>query len=76
MVVRRTLITIVKSCNHADLRSADLELEYSGRGVTVMCAYPCYVVSNMSKIRKANWSTPTPGHYAVSMLNQLGCVSR
>ena len=56
--------------------SADMEMEYSSKGVTVMCAYPYYVVSNMSKIRKANWTTPTPRAYAVSLLNQLGCVSR
>ena len=55
--------------------SADMEMEYSGKGITVMVAYPYYVVSNMSKIRKANWSTPTPGAYAKSLLNQLGCVS-
>ena len=53
----------------------DMEMEYSRSGVTIMCAYPYYVVSNMSKIRKANWSTPTPSAYAVSLLNQLGCVS-
>lgn len=55
--------------------SEDMEMEYSRKGVTIMCAYPYYVVSNMSKIRKSNWSTPTPGAYAVSLLNQLGCVS-
>lgn len=26
-------------------------------------------------IRKSSWSTPTPGAYAKSLLNQLGCVS-
>jgi len=55
--------------------SEDMEMEYSRKGVTIMCAYPFYVVSNMSKIRKSSWSTPTPGAYAKSLLNQLGCVS-
>jgi len=55
--------------------SADMEMEYSAKGVTVMCAYPYYVVSNMSKIRRANWTTPNPRAYALSLLNQLGCVS-
>jgi len=55
--------------------SADLELEYSRQGVSVMCACPYYVVSNMSKIRKPSWSTPTPAIYSRSLLAQLGCVS-
>ena len=55
--------------------SADMELEYSDKGITIMCACPYYVVSNMSKIRKANWSTPTPIVYSKSLLSQLGCVS-
>jgi len=55
--------------------STDMEIEYSDKGITVMCACPYYVVSNMSKIRKANWSTPTPVVYSKSVLAQLGCVS-
>ena len=55
--------------------SADMEMEYSSKGITIMCACPYYVVSNMSKIRKANWSTPTPTVYSKSLLSQLGCVS-
>jgi len=40
-----------------------------------MCAAPYYVVSNMSKIRKPSWTTPTPVKYAQSVLGQLGTVS-
>ena len=70
------LLSIYSACKAFVLQwSADMEMEYSGRGITFMCAYPCYVVSNMSKIRRANWSTPTPGAYARSLLSQLGCVS-
>ena len=70
------LLSVYSACKAFVLQwSTDLELEYSGKGITIMCAYPCYVVSNMSKIRKANWSTPTPGAYARSLLAQLGCVS-
>ena len=47
----------------------------SRQGVSVMCACPYYVVSNMSKIRKPSWSTPTPAIYSRSLLAQLGCVS-
>jgi len=55
--------------------STDMEVEYSGKGITIMCACPYYVVSNMSKIRAPNWSTPTPTVYSRSLLGQLGCVS-
>jgi len=55
--------------------SSDLEVEYRGKGITVLCAAPYYVVSNMSKIRRSNWTTPTPGTYAKSVLSQLGTVS-
>ena len=35
--------------------SEDMEMEYSRKGVTIMCAYPFYVVSNMSKIRSESY---------------------
>lgn len=55
--------------------SQDLEVEYAGKGVTVLCAAPYYVVSNMSKIRRPSWTTPTAPVYAKSVLGQLGTVS-
>ena len=54
--------------------SKDLQLEYKHHGITVMCAAPYYVASNMSKIRKTNWTTPSPTTYSKSVLSQLGLV--
>lgn len=53
----------------------DMEIEYKGQGINLMCAAPYFVVSNMSKIRKASLTTPTAGLYASSVLAQLGTTS-
>lgn len=55
--------------------SSDLEMEYREKGVTIMCAAPYYVVSNMSKIRRASLTTPTATVYAASVLGQLGTTA-
>jgi len=55
--------------------SKDMQVEYRGKGITIMCAAPYYVVSNMSKIRKPSLTTPTAPVYAKSVLGQLGTVS-
>jgi len=55
--------------------SQDLEMEYRDQGITVMCAAPYYVVSNMSKIRRSSLTTPTPNVYAASVLAQLGTTT-
>jgi len=55
--------------------SKDMQVEYSGKGISVMCAAPYYVVSNMSKIRKPSLTTPTAPVYARSVLGQLGTVN-
>ena len=55
--------------------SANMELEYSNKGITIMCACPYYVVTNMSKIKEVSWSTPTPHVYSKSLLAQLGSVT-
>jgi len=52
--------------------SSDLEMEYRDQGITMMCAAPYYVVSNMSKIKRASLTTPTATTYAASVLAQLG----
>jgi len=52
--------------------SKDLETEYASKGITVMCAAPYYVVSNMSKIKRPSLTTPTAPVYAKSVLGQLG----
>jgi len=54
--------------------SRDIQLEYNDKGITVLCAAPYYVASNMSKIRKTNWTTPSATDYSKSVLSQLGLV--
>ena len=41
----------------------------------MMCAAPYYVVSNMSKIKRASLTTPTATTYAASVLAQLGTTT-
>jgi len=55
--------------------SRDLELEYRNQGITLMCAAPYFVVSNMSKIKRASLTTPTAEVYAASVLAQLGTTT-
>jgi len=52
--------------------SQDLQVEYKGRGITVQCLAPCYVVSKLSKHKRASFFIPTPEAYAKSALNTLG----
>jgi len=52
--------------------STDIQLEYNDKGITVLCAAPYYVASNMSKIRHTNWTTPSATDYSKSVLSQLG----
>jgi len=55
--------------------SIDLEVEYRDQGITIMCTVPFFVVSNMSKIRRASFTTPTASTYATSVLAQLGTTT-
>jgi len=55
--------------------SSDLEMEYRDQGITMMCAAPYFVVSNMSKIKRASLTTPTATTYAASVLAQLGTTT-
>lgn len=55
--------------------SSDLEMEYRDQGITLLCAAPYFVVSNMSKIRRASITTPTADVYAASVLAQLGTTT-
>ena len=45
-------------------------------GVTVQCVMPGYVVSKMSKIRRANLVAPMPDQFVTSALARLGIESR
>ena len=50
-------------------------MEYRDQGISTLCAAPYYVVSNMSKIRRPSWTTPTATTYAKSVLAQLGTTT-
>ena len=45
-------------------------------GLTIQCVMPGYVVSNMSKIRRANFMAPMPDQFVKSALAKLGVESR
>lgn len=55
--------------------TSDLEVEYRDQGITMMCTVPYFVVTNMSKIRRASFTTPTAATYASSVLAQLGTTT-
>lgn len=52
--------------------TASLAEEVKAKGVDVQCLNTYFVVSNMSKIRRANVTTPTPKDYVRSVLSKIG----
>ncbi|EPS96295.1 3-ketoacyl-CoA reductase [Fomitopsis schrenkii] len=52
--------------------TASLAEEVKDKGIDVQCLNTYFVVSNMSKIRRANLTTPTPKNYVRSALNKVG----
>lgn len=52
--------------------SKSIHYEVSGSGVVCQVHAPYFVVSKMSKIRKANFWTPTPQEWVASSLQMLG----
>ncbi|PCH43532.1 3-ketoacyl-CoA reductase [Wolfiporia cocos MD-104 SS10] len=52
--------------------TASLAEEVSSSGVDVQCLNTYFVVSNMSKIRRSNITTPTPKVYVRSVLQKVG----
>lgn len=61
---------------YVDRFTEGLSYEYGRKGVTVQCILPGYVVSNMSKIRRANLMAPMPDAFVASALSRLGIESR
>jgi len=57
---------------YVDFFSKSLNLEYKSKGVIIENHVPYFVVSKLSKIRKASLGTPTPGAYAASALAKIG----
>ncbi|EMD37738.1 hypothetical protein CERSUDRAFT_114366 [Gelatoporia subvermispora B] len=52
--------------------AAALSQEVKGKGIDVEVANAYFVVSNMSKIRRPNLTTPTPKKYVRAVLSKIG----
>ncbi|KZT08503.1 3-ketoacyl-CoA reductase [Laetiporus sulphureus 93-53] len=52
--------------------TASLAAEVKNQGIDVQCLNTYFVVSNMSKIRKPNMTTPLPKDYVRSALQKIG----
>jgi len=65
---------VVYSASKAYLNklSVDLASEYKAKGIAVQSQMPYFVVTNMSKIRRASFTTPTAADYAKAAVKQIG----
>uniref|UniRef100_A0A5S6QX96 Very-long-chain 3-oxoacyl-CoA reductase n=1 Tax=Trichuris muris TaxID=70415 RepID=A0A5S6QX96_TRIMR len=70
----RTAFLTTYSASKAFVRVFTLSLlqEYGKSGIHIQCVSPFYVVSKMSKIRKASFFIPTPETYAKSAVRTIG----
>ncbi|XP_057374669.1 very-long-chain 3-oxoacyl-CoA reductase-B-like [Daphnia carinata] len=59
-----------------DKFSCDLSSEVKESGVIVQTVHPGFVVTNMSKLRKATWKAPTPDRFVAAALSTLGLTNR
>merc|ERR1719499_2521498 len=50
----------------------NMNLELKGKGVTFTSHMPMYVISNMSKMKYASLTVPTPENYAKAAVKQFG----
>lgn len=55
-----------------DVFSRSIAYEYAKKGIIIQSVLPGFVVSKMSKIRKAYWMAPTPEGYVKSQLKTVG----
>jgi len=55
--------------------TGDLEYEYRSKGIVIQCVAPGYVVSNMSKLKRPAFWSPSPNTFAKSALGFLGVHS-
>jgi len=55
-----------------DVFSRSIAYEYAKKGIIIQSVLPGFVVSKMSKIRKAYWMAPTPENYVRSQLKTVG----
>lgn len=61
---------------YVDKLSEDLQAEYGNQGVTVQCILPGVVATNMSKVRRATWMSPTPDQFVESALKRVGILEK
>lgn len=61
---------------YVDKLSEDLQAEYGSQGVTVQCILPGVVATNMSKVRRATWMSPTPDQFVESALKRVGILEK
>lgn len=52
--------------------SKSLDQEYAKDGISVQNQAPAFVATKMSKIRKANISTPTPATWVAAAIKHIG----
>lgn len=57
---------------YVDMFSKSLDQEYAKDGISVQNQAPAFVATKMSKIRKANISTPTPATWVAAAIKHIG----
>ncbi|BFZ16086.1 hypothetical protein BsWGS_19125 [Bradybaena similaris] len=58
-----------------DVFSKALHAEYHGKGITVQCVRPYFVVTKLSKFRRASLFVPSPTTFVKSALGTVGIVN-
>ena len=53
-----------------------MAIEVAESGITVQCVLPGFVVSNMSKLKRASLMAPMPAAYVKSTLKTCGIETR
>ncbi|KAJ3593702.1 hypothetical protein NHX12_006036 [Muraenolepis orangiensis] len=59
-----------------DFFSRGLQAEYQSRGIIIQSVMPYFVVSKMSRIRRATLDKPTPLRYVTAAINTVGLQSQ
>lgn len=76
-VIPNPLLSIYSATKaFVDKFSADLQAEYRSSGIVVQSIQPGFVVTNMSKLRKASTFAPSADTFVASALSTLGFCER
>lgn len=71
------LLTIYSASKaFVDFFSRGLQAEYQSRGIIIQSVMPYFVVSKMSRIRRATLDKPTPLRYVTAAINTVGLQSQ